>query len=155
MPTYDYRCGQCDRIVEVRHAMGDKPVEHCSDCGTVLKRVYTPFNLGHGCSVVKTKVNDWQRNVGEIQQDMRENYGVEKFKPLRGANIFEVYNDLKQNGAAVKDQFQRQKETGEANRAQKAKEWKAAAQKRAPQRRREMAERKAAEAFARKSIRIS
>ena len=43
MPTYDYRCGQCDHEWELFQSITSKPVRKCPGCGKLkAKRVIGP-----------------------------------------------------------------------------------------------------------------
>ncbi len=39
MPTYKYRCKECDHEFEVRQRMSDKPLSECPVCGGDVRRV--------------------------------------------------------------------------------------------------------------------
>ena len=38
MPTYDYKCEQCEHIFEAFHGMQENPVLRCPECGGRTKR---------------------------------------------------------------------------------------------------------------------
>jgi putative FmdB family regulatory protein len=40
MPTYQYRCKECDHDFEVVQSFTDNPLEDCPECGGRLKKVY-------------------------------------------------------------------------------------------------------------------
>ena len=40
MPTYQYRCKECDHDFEVVQSFTDDPLEACPECGGRLKKVY-------------------------------------------------------------------------------------------------------------------
>ncbi len=42
MPTYEYRCNHCYKVVEKQHSMDDTPVYWCKDCGVRLVRILSP-----------------------------------------------------------------------------------------------------------------
>lgn len=43
MPTYDYQCGQCSRVFEVRRSFSeDASTASCPDDGTVATRLFSP-----------------------------------------------------------------------------------------------------------------
>jgi putative FmdB family regulatory protein len=42
MPLYDYKCAQCQKVIEVRHGFNDSYAEPCDACGAALKRVINP-----------------------------------------------------------------------------------------------------------------
>jgi len=40
MPTYQYKCKQCDHEFEVKQRMTDDPLSQCPECGkTTLKKI--------------------------------------------------------------------------------------------------------------------
>jgi putative FmdB family regulatory protein len=41
MPTYEYKCSKCQEVLEVVHAMTDKPPVRHSGCGGKLSRVFS------------------------------------------------------------------------------------------------------------------
>jgi putative FmdB family regulatory protein len=40
MPTYQYRCKQCDHELEVVQSFSDEPLTTCPECEGALKKVY-------------------------------------------------------------------------------------------------------------------
>lgn len=38
MPTYDYKCPECDQIEEIKHSIHKNPKYKCSNCGTKMER---------------------------------------------------------------------------------------------------------------------
>ena len=40
MPTYQYRCKDCEHEFEVVQSFTDEPLTECSECGGPLKKVY-------------------------------------------------------------------------------------------------------------------
>jgi putative FmdB family regulatory protein len=42
LPTYDYRCDQCDRTFEVRQRISEAPLETCDRCGGPIRRLLAP-----------------------------------------------------------------------------------------------------------------
>ncbi len=40
MPTYQYRCKECDHELEVVQSFTDDPLDTCPECGGPLKKVY-------------------------------------------------------------------------------------------------------------------
>ena len=40
MPTYEYGCGGCEKVIEVEQRITDKPISTCPTCGnTAFKRL--------------------------------------------------------------------------------------------------------------------
>lgn len=42
MPTYEYQCGQCHRVFEVRQRITEDPLTRCEACGGPLRRLLSP-----------------------------------------------------------------------------------------------------------------
>jgi putative FmdB family regulatory protein len=45
VPTYGYRCQQCEREFDVWQKMSDKPVAECPTCGGAGKRLFFPAGI--------------------------------------------------------------------------------------------------------------
>ena len=41
MPTYEYKCGKCGNIFEVRHSMSENPGVLCPKCKSGTQRIIT------------------------------------------------------------------------------------------------------------------
>ena len=154
MPAYDYRCPECEMVGEFVHAMAEEPAYECPDCGVPLRRVYNSFGMSHGRRLVQAKIEDKLKAESDMKQEMKEDYGVESFKPVGATSMKDVYNDVKSSGSFVKERMRAEAERIEAARDKKAREWKKGAMKRAPQRSRELAERKAKKAAADRAVKI-
>lgn len=51
MPFYEYKCGKCGGIFELRARMGEVPAEHpCTyeGCDGIGEKVFSTFGVGHG-----------------------------------------------------------------------------------------------------------
>ena len=50
MPTYEYECGKCRRVFEIRQRISDPPLQTCEACGGEVRRLLspTPFILKGG-----------------------------------------------------------------------------------------------------------
>jgi putative FmdB family regulatory protein len=40
MPTYEYKCTQCDHQFEVFQSMNDEPVKTCEKCGGEVRKLF-------------------------------------------------------------------------------------------------------------------
>jgi putative FmdB family regulatory protein len=45
VPIYEYRCDDCDAVVEVMQKMSDDPLEICERCGGHLRKVLHPVAI--------------------------------------------------------------------------------------------------------------
>jgi putative FmdB family regulatory protein len=45
VPIYEYRCDDCDALVEVMQKMSDDPLEVCERCGGHLRKVLHPVAI--------------------------------------------------------------------------------------------------------------
>jgi putative FmdB family regulatory protein len=45
MPTYGYKCRECDQEFEVFRKISDGPVEACPECGGSVSRVFHPVGI--------------------------------------------------------------------------------------------------------------
>jgi len=50
VPTYEYECGKCRRVFEIRQRISDPPLQTCEACGGEVRRLLspTPFILKGG-----------------------------------------------------------------------------------------------------------
>jgi putative FmdB family regulatory protein len=66
MPTYDYKCTECEESFEFFQKMTDAPVEICPQCGGKLKRMIgtgmTPIFKGSGFYETDYKKNSSNGN---------------------------------------------------------------------------------------------
>jgi len=46
MPTYDYYCDKCDIKEEYIHGISESPEYKCSECGTVMVRLFSTNSTG-------------------------------------------------------------------------------------------------------------
>ncbi len=47
MPTYDYKCLECEHVFEIFQKMTDEPIKHCPKCNGKVKRL-----LGAGAGTI-------------------------------------------------------------------------------------------------------
>ena len=45
MPTYEYRCTDCDEHLEVVQSFSDEPLTTCPKCGGQLRKVFSPVGI--------------------------------------------------------------------------------------------------------------
>lgn len=46
MPTYDYKCGSCSKVMEVIHRMSETPEVECPDCKSTMEKQFSPTRVG-------------------------------------------------------------------------------------------------------------
>ena len=154
MPAYDYACASCGFVSEEVHGMTESPKYECSYCGTLMGRVYLPFNFSSRLTTLHGKMQEKLRRESDMEADLKENYGVENVVPIGASGMGEVYSEVKGGGSFVKERMQQEKEVKDVERINKQREWKSKAQKRADGRGRERIERKKAEDCNKRAIRL-
>ncbi|UCG25406.1 MAG: FmdB family transcriptional regulator [Chloroflexota bacterium] len=58
MPTYSYKCTNCDHRFEARQRFSDDPLTECPVCGSTIRKVITPVGIvfkGSGFYVTDNK----------------------------------------------------------------------------------------------------
>ncbi len=45
MPAYDFKCTDCDNIVELIRPAGEAVAEPCPECGGTTKRIFSPVGV--------------------------------------------------------------------------------------------------------------
>ena len=45
MPLYEYKCGACGQVFEVKQSFSDAPLTTCESCGGALRRVLHPVGV--------------------------------------------------------------------------------------------------------------
>lgn len=45
MPIYEYRCQECERVIEVIQKFSDEPLTKCESCGGKLEKLLSPPGL--------------------------------------------------------------------------------------------------------------
>ena len=80
MPTYRYRCKECDHEFEVRQRMSDDPLTECPVCGGPVRRVVGTVGIvfkGSGFYVTDNRSADGK---GRVQTTEKTNGAAEKEK---------------------------------------------------------------------------
>jgi putative FmdB family regulatory protein len=45
MPTYQYRCLNCNREFELKQSFSDKPIADCPTCHDIARRIFCPVPI--------------------------------------------------------------------------------------------------------------
>jgi putative FmdB family regulatory protein len=45
MPTYQYRCLNCNRQFELKQSFSDKPIADCPSCHGIARRIFCPVPI--------------------------------------------------------------------------------------------------------------
>ncbi len=65
MPTYEYRCGTCEKTFEVVQSFHDEPLSSCPTCGSPVRKVFsTPGIVFKGSGFYKTDTRDGKARAG-------------------------------------------------------------------------------------------
>lgn len=152
-PFYDYSCKKCDFVFELMHSFKEKPQPPCPKCGS--KNTFKMISL---CGIIihnnsKCKMNDAKKKEADKKEELRQ-MGIEKITPMNGVSIDQVYSEVKKQGSAVKEQMHSKRESDQAKKKIKDREWKIAALKRTPERAKIRKEMKTIEEFKKRAIRI-
>ena len=132
MPTYDYRCTECELVAEARHGINDRPQLQCPDCGTPkMKKMVSACGFSVKNTHLKGHLKDNCKANTEMRQDLLENHGIENVTPVGAKDLSQVYKEVKAAGDSVKDQMQAEKAKGAEKSRNKMREWKRKAQPRA------------------------
>lgn len=100
MPTYEYRCGTCNKIEEHIHRMSETPEIKCS-CGEVMSRMIS-FNAGGFIIRGGSEAINWKekrhrmKSREEVAIRQRERYGDgPKIKPNIAGVETESWSDAR------------------------------------------------------------
>jgi putative FmdB family regulatory protein len=69
MPTYEYECGKCRRVFEIRQRISEPPLQICKACGGEVRRLLsaTPFILKGGGWYVTDYPSDSRKKALESE----------------------------------------------------------------------------------------
>jgi putative FmdB family regulatory protein len=69
MPTYEYECGKCRRVFEIRQRISEPPLQICEACGGEVRRLLsaTPFILKGGGWYVTDYPSDSRKKALESE----------------------------------------------------------------------------------------
>jgi putative FmdB family regulatory protein len=72
MPTYQYRCLNCNRQFELKQSFNDKPIADCPSCHGIARRIFYPVPIifnGPGFYVTDSKE---QRGKGSSPEGLKK-----------------------------------------------------------------------------------
>ena len=82
MPTYEYECGKCRRVFEIRQRISDPPLQTCEACGGEVHRLLSPapFILKGGGWYVTDYPSDSRKKAleSETKTDTKTEQKTEK-----------------------------------------------------------------------------
>ena len=154
MPIYDYVCQSCDAEFEAMRPIESKDSAICPTChSTKTQKQITACHFVIRESGTVRKLTDRAKREKDARADLKENYGVEKIKPM-GANnsLLNVHHEVKQQGSFVRDKMQQSSAENAIKTRAKQKAWVADALKRTPTRAKVLKDMRAKEAMAKRKI---
>ena len=73
MPTYDYKCLECDHTFEEFQKITENPLENCPECGGKIKRLIGPgagpIFKGSGFYQTDYKSSSGKKDTKELSRD--------------------------------------------------------------------------------------
>lgn len=155
MPLYEYECNKCGNIVTDLHAHNETPEIICNQCSSSdFTRLMSTYNFKMGRTNAQRKWISKSEKQKEMKADLKENYGVEKVKPIANKSFEQVYENVKEAGSSVKDSMQQTREQNKKRMKDKQKEWMKGALKRTPERAKLIREKNAEEDYNKRKIDI-
>jgi putative FmdB family regulatory protein len=126
MPTYEYKCPDCEDIIEVNHSMNEKKDIDCKQCNTRTTKIISRCSFAIKHTFAKRQMHDDIKSEDDAREDLKQNYGVEKVNITDKNNSFqEVYGSIKGAGSYVRDKMQQETEVNKKKTADKKKNWQA------------------------------
>ena len=77
MPTYDYRCFECENLFEIFHGMNESPSVACPDCNGESKKIFSP-GAGIVFKGAGFYVNDYKKATSETNPAKKSETSAEK-----------------------------------------------------------------------------
>lgn len=80
MARYDYKCSSCEKVEEHIHSMKENPEIKCSECGSVMNRIFTPniagFSIKGGTEAIHWREKQKRlKNREVLGRKQKERYG--------------------------------------------------------------------------------
>ncbi len=125
MPTYEYKCKDCESIQERIHGMKEKPTVACKSCGCEdTRKVIQPTSFSMKNTIAKNKFTSNAKKQHEMKMDLQHNYNIHETTPVSPNETQEnIYDYIKKNGNKVKDKMEAGRESGEAKSKKKIDKW--------------------------------
>ena len=103
MPTYDYRCDQCDRTFEVRQRISEAPLATCDRCGGPIRRLLAaaPFILKGGGWYVTDYPSEGRKKGIEAEKSASSTSSTTSPTPTPSSNSSST-SSSSSDGAAAK-----------------------------------------------------
>ena len=157
MPSYDYRCRDCEETFEIRHSFKETPTIMCPACksrDTSKMPSLAGLIVHTGRSNRMDQAHDQVKRNLDMKEEMRRDMGIEKIAPLRGSTMKQIYDDAKAQSSFIKESMAAQAEKRATEKAVKSKEWTRKALARTPERAKIKADYKAKEQAKKRAIRL-
>jgi len=150
MPVYDYECKKCGEGTEISHKAGEGRFIKCVACGGKMRKVVSGFYVGN----LGRPRTSGRNCESDMRAEMKEDFGIEDFKPITAKGVGEVYQNVKQQGGLVKEQMAARREQTDRTQKDKMKSWHRDAVKRTPERAREKIDRRKAEDYSKRRVSV-
>lgn len=155
MPLYEYECSNCGNVITDLHGINDVPELKCDYCSCEkFTRLMSTCNFKMGRTEAQRRWLKKAKVQKDMKADLKENYGVEKIKPIANKSFEQIYDNVKQAGSSVKESMQQSREENQRRTKAKQKEWMKGALKRTPKRAKIMQQKRAEENYNKRKIDI-
>lgn len=77
MPTYDYKCSNCQHTFEYFQTMSAAPLTECPECGGILKRI-----IGSGAGPIFKGSGFYQTDYKSKASESKNNSKTESKQPV-------------------------------------------------------------------------
>jgi putative FmdB family regulatory protein len=100
LPIYEYRCEDCDALIEVMQKMSDDPLEVCEQCGGHLRKVLHPVAIHFKGSGFYTTDYGRGSGAGRAARESAESSSGESSSGAEGGAAADKPKAEKKAGAA-------------------------------------------------------
>lgn len=105
MPNYDYKCKNCEEVIEINHSINETPEVLCPFCKTPMFKKMPLVSFSSHDTINKVRELDNKKRHTEKRFDLQSNYHVHEVTPVKG-DFDGVYSEIKGSGSRVKDLMQ-------------------------------------------------